>query len=106
MVLRAVSLDRDGVINDNSNMVNQPEDLVLLPGVGYALKGLKQAGYLIFVVTNQGGIELGYFTEADLKAIHSHLEALLRKQGAVIDEIKFCPHFKQSFDAALILEQS
>lgn len=91
----AVFLDRDGVINDNSQKVNQPEDLILLPGVGIAIKQLKQAGYLVLIVTNQGGIELGYFTKADLAAIHSHLESQLREQNAYIDEIVYCPHFHQ-----------
>ncbi len=91
----AVFLDRDGVINDNSRKVNQPADLILLPGVGAAIKQLKQAGYLVLIVTNQGGIELGYFTETDLAAIHSRLESQLREQDAYIDEIVYCPHFHQ-----------
>lgn len=96
MVTKAVFLDRDGVINDNSKMVNQPADLILLPGVGPAIQRLKQAGFLVFIVTNQGGIELGFLTEAGLAAIHSHMEALLLKHNVVIDEIIYCPHFKQN----------
>ena len=95
MVARAVFLDRDGVINDNSKKVNQPGELVIFPWAGAAIRQLKKAGYLVFIVTNQGGIELGYFTEADLAAIHSYLESQLREQDAAIDEIVHCPHFHQ-----------
>lgn len=95
---RAVFLDRDGVINANSKYVNYPEDLIIFPWAGPAIRLLKKAGFLVFIVTNQGGIELGFFTEADLSAIHSVLEFQLRKQDAGIDEIVYCPHFHQDCD--------
>jgi histidinol-phosphate phosphatase family protein len=95
MFTRAVFLDRDGVINDNSKYVNRPEDLIIFPWAGPAIRMLKNAGYYVFIVTNQGGIELGFFSEADLAAIHSHLKSQLREQDASIDEIVYCPHFHQ-----------
>lgn len=98
MFKRAVFLDRDGVINDNSKHINQPEDLIIFPWVGPAIRLLKDAGYYVFVVTNQGGIELRFFTETDLAAIHSHMQSRLLKQDASIDEIVYCPHFHQSCD--------
>jgi D-glycero-D-manno-heptose 1,7-bisphosphate phosphatase len=93
MPQKAVFLDRDGVINDNSKTVDHLEDLILFPWAGPAIRRLNQAGYLVFIVTNQGGVELGYLTEAELAAIHTRLETLLREQGAKIDEIVYCPHF-------------
>ncbi len=93
MTKKAVFLDRDGVINDNSKHVNKPEDLVLYPWTISSIRKLKEAGYMVFVVTNQGGIEMGYFTEDDLNAIHLHLEALLKEDDTYIDEITYCPHF-------------
>ncbi|HEX3047986.1 MAG TPA: HAD family hydrolase, partial [Bacillota bacterium] len=98
MSQKAVFLDRDGVINDNSKSVDHPEDLILFPWAGPAIRRLNQAGYLVFIVTNQGGVELGFLTEAELAAIHSHLEALLREHGAKIDEIVYCPHFHEEND--------
>ena len=89
----AVFLDRDGVINNNSIQVNRPEDLILYPWAAPAIHKLNTSGFKVFVVTNQGGIELGYITEADLAAIHARMEALLREQNAFIDGIVFCPHF-------------
>ncbi len=98
MIHKAVFLDRDGVINDNTNHVNQPEDLVLYSWTASSIRRLKEAGYLVFVVTNQGGIEMGYFTETDLNAIHAHMEAILKEENATLDEIIFCPHFKSKCD--------
>ncbi len=98
MIVKAVFLDRDGVINDNRIKVNRPKDLILYPWTAPAIQRLNKAGYLTFIVTNQGGIELGYFTEKDLAEIHGHLQDLLRAAGAYIDEIVYCPHFNRNCD--------
>jgi len=91
---KAVFLDRDGVINDNGKPVNKPEDLKIFPWVPKAIKALNEAKYKVFIVTNQGGIELGYFNEMALKEIHGELLSKLNKEGAHIDDISYCPHFK------------
>lgn len=95
---KAVFLDRDGVINDNTVHVNQPDDLILYPWSTASVRRLKEAGYLVFVVTNQGGIEMGYFTSADLDAIHARLEEILKEDNTGVDEITHCPHFHQACD--------
>jgi len=91
---RAVFLDRDGVINDNYKPVNTPDDLRLYPWSAESILQLNKAGFYVFVVTNQGGIEMGYFNEKDLDDIHKKLLDEIKKSGATIDEIDFCPHFK------------
>lgn len=91
---KAVFLDRDGVINYNDKPVNRPEDLKIYPWVSESILLLNKANYYVFVVTNQGGIEMGYFKEQDLDDIHRKLENEISKAGAVIDEIDYCPHFK------------
>lgn len=91
---KAVFLDRDGVINDNKNPVNKPEDLIIYPWTYEAIRLLNDAGYYVFIVTNQGGIEMGYFKEKDLQNIHDKLLNEIAKNEAKIDEIAFCPHFK------------
>ena len=93
---KAVFLDRDGVINDFHKKVNRPEDLVLFPWAASAIRRLNESGFLVFVVTNQGGVEMGYLTDRDVAAIHSDLEAKLSSQGAKINEIAYCPHYKTS----------
>jgi histidinol-phosphate phosphatase family protein len=90
----AVFLDRDGVINEYEKPVNHPEDLVLFPWTPAAIRRLNEEGYPVFIVTNQGGLELGYFTVQQLEAVHSRLQSLLQAEGAHIDEIIYCPHFR------------
>jgi len=93
---RAVILDRDGVINecqtDRVRHVNHPHQLILLEGVPEAIKALNDAGFPVFVATNQGGIGLGFMKEASLHAIHRRMTDLLGRQGAVIADIAYCPH--------------
>ncbi|GAX91597.1 D-glycero-alpha-D-manno-heptose-1,7-bisphosphate 7-phosphatase [Effusibacillus lacus] len=89
---KAVFLDRDGVINDNVRPINKPDDLILFPGVGAAVKRLQDAGYRVFVVTNQGGVGLGYMTEEDLRSVHDKMIRELSRDGAVIDDIRYCSH--------------
>ncbi|RKD27554.1 D-glycero-D-manno-heptose 1,7-bisphosphate phosphatase [Caminicella sporogenes DSM 14501] len=91
---KAVFLDRDGVINDNSIPVNKPEDLKIYPWTSEAISKLNKAGYYVFVITNQGGIEMGYFTENDLKNIHNKMIKEINLGGGIIDDIEYCPHFK------------
>lgn len=93
---KAVFLDRDGVINDNQKPVNQPEDMVLFPGVGKALKQLRNAGYRIFVVTNQGGVGLGYMTKEDLDRVHGKMLQDIGRDGGEIDDIRCCIHQPRS----------
>ncbi len=93
---KAVFLDRDGVINevltDRVKFVNKKEDLYFLPGVPDAIKKLNTAFDYIFVVTNQGGVGLGFMKESQLKKIHEYMIAELKKQGAIIDDVAYCPH--------------
>nr|WP_091774347.1 HAD family hydrolase [Piscibacillus halophilus] len=93
---KAVFLDRDGVINEvktkRVKFVNRPDELYLLQGVPEAIKKLNDAGYKVFVVTNQGGVGLGYMTEDELNIIHEHMAKELAKQGAQITEIMACTH--------------
>jgi D-glycero-D-manno-heptose 1,7-bisphosphate phosphatase len=95
---KAIFLDRDGVINEvlseRVRYVNKPEDFYLLPGVADAIAIFRKLGYLIFVVTNQGGIGCGFMDEKSLQAIHQRMrEALLEEnEQAIIDDIRYCPH--------------
>jgi D-glycero-D-manno-heptose 1,7-bisphosphate phosphatase len=88
----AVFLDRDGVLNDQTAFVNKPEDFNLIPGAAAAVARLNRAGIPVVVVTNQGGIALGYLTEDDLAAIHERMAKLLAAEGAHVDALYYCPH--------------
>ncbi|GAA0437387.1 D-glycero-beta-D-manno-heptose 1,7-bisphosphate 7-phosphatase [Lentibacillus halophilus] len=93
---QAVFLDRDGVINevltDRVKFVNRPSDVYLLDGVGEAIQAFNDMGFFVFVVTNQGGIGLGYMTDDALDAVHKRMQADLAAFGATIDDIAYCPH--------------
>ncbi|TRM10981.1 HAD family hydrolase [Lentibacillus cibarius] len=93
---RGIFLDRDGVINevlsDRVKFVNKPSDFYLLDGVAEAISIFNDIGYHVFVVTNQGGIGLGYMKEEALEAIHKQMKEDITAFGARIDDIAYCPH--------------
>ncbi len=92
MKQRAVFLDRDGTLVSPHHYPSQPEHLHLYEGIGAELRLLQEANFLLIIVTNQGGIARGYFTEADLQRMHEYLTAELEKLSVHIDGIYHCPH--------------
>jgi len=89
---KAVFVDRDDTIAEDVPYCSRPEDFRLYDGVGASIKKLRDAGYLVVVVTNQSGVARGKFTEADLARIHEKMKADLAAQGAELDGIYYCPH--------------
>jgi len=97
--MRAVFLDRDGVINrkaaDGEYITNWLE-MEILPGSVEAAVALDRAGYLIFVVTNQRGVATGKIREPDLIEIHRKMTQEFVNAGTSITEIYCCPHDLQA----------
>lgn len=90
---RAVFLDRDGVVIEDVHLLIAPDQLRLLAGVPAALQSLKDAGFLLLLVTNQTVVARGLVTEAQLGQIHEDLQTDLQAAGAPrLDEIYICPH--------------
>jgi D-glycero-D-manno-heptose 1,7-bisphosphate phosphatase len=87
-----VLLDRDGTINEEVDHLDDPDDLVLMPGSAAAIRRLREIGLGIVVVTNQAQIGRGLLTEERLTSIHERLTALLATEGAEVDAILHCPH--------------
>ncbi len=87
-------VDRDGVINDDTGhyYVYNVEDVKLTEGLISAFKLLDDAGYKIVIVTNQGGIAKGIYTNKEVELIHSNLCKLLKQQGIQEPELYYCPH--------------
>lgn len=93
---KAVFLDRDGVINEvktqRVTFVNRPDQFYFLEGVLDAIKLLTESDFLIFVVTNQGGVGLGYLSHEQLRSIHDHMVMEIEKAGGLIQEVSCCTH--------------
>ncbi len=86
-------LDRDGVINEDSDaFIKSADEWQPIPGSLQAIARLNRAGYRIVVITNQSGLARGLFDEATLTSIHEKFRALLAKQGGQLENIYFCPH--------------
>ncbi len=92
---RAVFLDRDGTMIEDVGYLNREADIVILPGVPEALRRLREAGFLLIVVTNQSAVARGWLTEERLQAIHRALNAALHRKGAGVDAFYYCPHLPQ-----------
>ncbi len=88
---RAVFLDRDGTINIEKSYLSDPEKLELVEGALSALKELQDAGFLLFIVTNQSGIGRGYYTVADMHAVNEKLEHIASEAGIGFKKIYFAP---------------
>ncbi|PKK90798.1 MAG: hypothetical protein CVV64_07930 [Candidatus Wallbacteria bacterium HGW-Wallbacteria-1] len=84
---KAVFLDRDGTINDNSRIVNNPDELVLYSEAVEALRLLGDCGYRLIVVTNQGGVSLGHMNDEMLARINLRMVEQLMARGVFLDGI-------------------
>nr|WP_027714500.1 D-glycero-beta-D-manno-heptose 1,7-bisphosphate 7-phosphatase [Desulfuromonas sp. TF] len=89
---RAVFLDRDGTINEEKDYLHRIEDFVFIPGAAEAIRRLKEAGFLVIVVTNQSGVARGYYTLEEVAILHRHMQRVLETVGAAVDGIYVCPH--------------
>ncbi|MEB3299974.1 MAG: HAD family hydrolase [Candidatus Sericytochromatia bacterium] len=88
----AVFLDRDGTINQEVGYIRSLPDLRLMPGAGRAISRLNAAGIPVILVTNQSGPARGYYPEAHVQALHERLQELLLEEGAILDDLYYCPH--------------
>ena len=87
----AVFLDRDGVLNRDFGHVVSPERFSWMPGALSAVRRLNEAGYYVFLVTNQAGVARGYYSERDVQELHNWIQRALRAEGAHLDDIRYCP---------------
>jgi D-glycero-D-manno-heptose 1,7-bisphosphate phosphatase len=90
---KVVVLDRDGVINvDSDAFIKSPDEWVALPGSLEAIARLNQAGYRVAIATNQSGIGRGLFDMNALNAMHLKMHRMVAAVGGRIDAVFFCPH--------------
>ena len=91
--MRAIFLDRDGVINENrDDHVKTWAEFCFLPGALTAIRALHEAGFKVFVITNQAIIERGIANIDTLEEIHTHMLEHISQAGGNISDIRYCPH--------------
>ncbi len=89
---RAIFLDRDNTIIHNDDDLGKPEEVRLIRGAAHAIGSLRQLGYRIIVVSNQGGVARGLYTERDVDAVHERIAQMVYDSaGAIIDRFYYCP---------------
>ncbi|HYQ99223.1 MAG TPA: D-glycero-beta-D-manno-heptose 1,7-bisphosphate 7-phosphatase [Casimicrobiaceae bacterium] len=95
--VRLIVLDRDGVINrDSEQFIKSPDEWRPIPGSLEAIARLHHAGFRVVVATNQSGIGRGLFDMATLNAIHEKMHKALAQAGGRIDALFYCPHTADS----------
>ncbi len=87
---KALFLDRDGILNVDKTYVYRYEDIEWMEGIIDLIKFSKSKGYLVIVLTNQSGIERGYYNEEDVVSLHKKMSNYLKEQGAIIDDWFYC----------------
>ena len=100
----AVFLDRDGTMIHEVNYLARREDLRWFSWTKDAIRLLNRAGYLVFVVTNQSGVGLGYYPEQFVVETHAHMAAELGRSGARVDGWFYCPHHSRATVEGLRIE--
>jgi len=92
----AVFLDRDGTMIHDVGYLGRLADVRWYPWTVEAVRLLNRAGLIVCVTTNQGGVGLGFFTEAFVRDLHTRMDAVLAEGGARIDGWFYCPHHPQA----------
>lgn len=85
----AIFFDRDGVLIEDSHYVASVAEVRVIPGAADAVRRAQAAGYAVVVVTNQSGVARGLFPEAQVAAVHAHIET---ESGLTFDRWEYCPH--------------
>ena len=89
---RLALIDRDGTIIVDKVYLSDPDGIEFTPGAIEGLRLLRDAGFVLALITNQSGIARGYFDAAVLGRIHDRLQSMLAAEGLRLEAIYFCPH--------------
>lgn len=88
----AVFLDRDGTIIHQVELLHKPSQIRVFPAAAAAIKTFNKLGYLVIIVTNQPVVARGMIGPKEVDRIHDVLSERLKRRGAKIDDIYYCPH--------------
>ena len=95
---RALFLDRDGVINVDHGWVGTRERFEFVPGALAAVRAASDAGWHVFVVTNQSGIARGHYSEAAFAALTGWMCDAFRAAGGTVDDVRYCPEHPEAVE--------
>ena len=96
----ALFLDRDGVINVDRGWVGTRERFEFVPGALEAIAAASEAGFHVFVATNQSGIARGFYDETQFANLTAWMEDTIRAAGGTIDDLRHCPYHEEASVAA------
>lgn len=97
--MKTAFIDRDGTIIDNAGYVNTVEQMLakrFVPGALEGMRRLRNLGYQIVIVSNQGGVGAGFLTEATLREINAALLGRLAEHGLYVRNFRYCPHHPEA----------
>ncbi|RLA65874.1 MAG: hypothetical protein DRQ88_04175 [Epsilonproteobacteria bacterium] len=92
----ALFLDRDGVINLDTNYVHKIEQLNFFDDLIPIIKYANKKNWPVIVLTNQSGVGRGMFSTDDVDELHSYMALELKKKGAIVDDWFYCPYHLES----------
>lgn len=94
--MKLLILDRDGVINqDSDDYIKSTAEFIPIPGSIEAIARLCQDGFSIYIASNQSGLGRDLFTRDTLDAMHDKLKGLVAEAGGSLSGIFFCPHLPE-----------
>ena len=96
MTIKTIFLDRDGVINKDTNYLHKIKDFEFISGVFETCKFLQYLDFKIIIVTNQSGISRGYYTERDFQVLNNWMLGQFDAKGINILDVFHCPHLPDS----------
>jgi len=89
---KAIFLDRDGVINIEKNYLYKIEDFEFIDGVFDSLRYIQSKGYKLFIITNQSGINRGYYSVDDFNKLTNWMLKQFEQNNIIISQVEYCPH--------------
>ncbi len=93
---KALFLDRDGIVNIDTEYLYKIEDFKFVEGIFDLCRFFQQRGYLIIIITNQSGIARGYYTEEDFRHLTDWMLKQFLKEGVKITDVYYCPHHPEA----------
>jgi D-glycero-D-manno-heptose 1,7-bisphosphate phosphatase len=91
---KALFIDRDGIINEDTGYPHKPEHIKFLPEIFDICRSAQQKGYLLIVITNQAGVAKGKFPESDVRTLNAWMKDQFKSRGIDIAAFYYCPHHK------------